>query len=138
MSKFEVTILRDKSSAKQTLGELTLCKDGKSIFTCKTLELPWLDNANRISCIPAATYKAIIRETSDRGKHFHVKDVPKRTWILVHSGNYFSDILGCILVGAAHTDINKDGYLDVTASKPTLKKLVELAPDGFDLIIKWK
>jgi hypothetical protein len=137
MDKFEAVLIRQPSSEKQTLGELTLYKNDEKIFSCKTLELAWKDNKRRISCIPAAEYDCVLRNSPKYGNHFHVKDVPGRTWILIHGGNYYSDILGCILVGNAFKDINKDKILDVVNSKATLKKLLEKAPNGFKLTIKW-
>ena len=132
-------ITREKQDEKQTLGKLELFDEtGKVLFECKTLELPWKDNKNRVSCINARNgepYKVIPRHTTRRGNHFHVKDVKGRTWILIHSGNYYHDILGCVLVGSKFMDIDKDGYKDVVSSKYTLRKLAKAAPNGFDLFI---
>lgn len=128
-------IKRIRYQEKQTLGEFFLYKDGKEIFNCKTLELPWKDNQFQISCVPKGNYKVVPRTSQKFKKHFHLLDVPNRTYILIHAGNYYTDILGCILVGSAYSDINKDGYLDVTSSKKTLGKILSLSPDGFDLII---
>lgn len=121
----------------QTLGELTLYdQSGKTVFKCKTLELPWKENKTSISCIPKGIYRANPRTTDKRGEHYHIVPTEPRKWILIHSGNYYTDIQGCILVGNAYSDINKDGYMDVLNSKVTLKKLVAAAPKGFELIIK--
>lgn len=132
-------IKRGKQSKKQTLGELELFDEsGKLLFACKTLELPWKNNEHGVSCIDARNgkpYKVVPRYTAKRKAHFHVLDVKDRTWILIHSGNYYSDIKGCILVGAKFIDINKDGYKDVVSSRATLNKLVRFAPDGFELFI---
>ena len=38
-------------------------------------------------------------------------------------------------MGADVADINNDGYRDVTSSRKTLRKLLELAPEGFELEI---
>lgn len=130
------TIIRTDHEAKQTLGSFRLDENGKTIFECKTLELPWLNNATQKSCIPVGTYEVVPRTSPKFGKHFHVKDVPGRSWILIHSGNYYTDILGCILPGQNHTDLNHDGWRDVTGSRNTLKKLLELAPEGFTLKIQ--
>ena len=65
-------------------------------------------------------------------------DVPDRNYILIHAGNYYSDIRGCILVGMDHLDINKDGFKDVTYSKDTLKKLYKILPEKFELEINRK
>lgn len=133
----QATIIREPSSEKQTLGVFTLYNEaGKQIFSCKTLELPWLNNQSQKSCIPTGQYQVVTRESPKYKKHFHVQDVVGRSWILIHHGNYYFDIKGCILVGETHTDINKDGYKDVTSSRNTLDKLVALAPKGFTLTIK--
>lgn len=121
---------------KQTLGKLTLLdEEGKEIYSCHTLELPWKDNEPKVSCIPKGEYKVIPRWSAKFKEHFHILDVPNRSWILFHAGNYYTQIEGCILVGQGLSDINGDGYLDVTNSKVAMLKLLDLAPDGFDLII---
>lgn len=133
----KVIIIRSIAQPKQTLGTLELFDaTGKSIFKCKTLELPWLKNKTKVSCIPTGTYKVIARTSPKYGLHYHIQDVPDRSFILIHHGNYYTDILGCILVGKAHTDINGDKLADVTSSKVTLKELLKLAPDGFNLEIR--
>jgi hypothetical protein len=130
-------LIRGKSDDKQTLGTLELFDDaGKELLEVKTLELDWQNNERRQSCIPKGTYNVTPRKSAKYGSHFLVNDVPGRDMILIHHGNYHTDILGCILVGQAHTDINGDGYRDVTSSKATMKKLLNAAPEGFTLTIK--
>lgn len=129
-------LTREASLCKQTLGTLQLLDDNKEIFKCKTLELPDLGNQKKVSCIPKGTYKITPRTSPKYGLHFLVNNVINRDAILIHHGNYFTDILGCILVGENHIDINGDGLKDVTSSKLTMKKLTELAPQGFELTIK--
>ena len=124
-------IKRQESCEKQTLG--ALYHEGKEV--CKTLELPWLENQRRVSCIPKGTYKVVKRHSAKYKNHFHITDVENRDWILIHHGNYYTDILGCILVGKSHTDINGDGLLDVTSSVATMKQLNDLLPDEFELVI---
>jgi hypothetical protein len=133
----KAVLIRETSDTKQTLGSLEL-KDFTSItiFTCKTLELDWENNKSRKSCIPKGIYKITPRKSTKYGFHFLVNDVPGRDTILIHAGNYHTEILGCILVGTSHIDINKDGFKDVTSSKATMKKLIEIAPQGFELTIK--
>jgi hypothetical protein len=126
-----VHLNRTKSDKVQTLGELIY--NGKVV--AKTIELPWLNNSNRISCIPTGQYKVVRRFTTKHGNHFHVLDVPKRSYILIHSGNYYHNFLGCIGVGYNHADIDKDGYLDVTSSKNKMKELINILPNEFQLII---
>lgn len=122
---------------KQTLGRLSLEDHlGEVLYECYTLELPWKDNERKVSCIPKGTYKVVPRWSSKFKHHFHVLDVPNRSYILIHVGNFYTDIEGCILVGTGIADINGDGLLDVTNSKVALNKLLELAPEGFTLTIE--
>jgi Family of unknown function (DUF5675) len=127
----QVFLNRFKGDAKQTLGELLF--EGKEV--AKTLELAWNNNNNRISCIPTGVYKVVRRKSAKYGNHFHVTNVPKRDFILIHNANYHYQLLGCIAVGRQHLDINKDGFLDVTESKNTMAKLLKLLPLEFELVI---
>jgi len=136
MSQFLFEITRQPSDAKQTLGEAVILKEGKNVFSCKTLELPWLNNLSQRSCIPKGQYRVRKRRSPKYGDHFHIQDVLGREFILIHQGNYHTQILGCILVGQTHTDINGDGYRDVTNSVVTLRALNKLLPNVFDLLIK--
>jgi hypothetical protein len=130
-------LTRTHSQDKQTLGTLELFDDKNTkLFECFTLELPWLNNQKQKSCIPKGNYIVAPRNSPKYGSHFYVTNVANRDMILIHSGNYFTDILGCILVGSCLTDINKDGYKDVVNSKVTLKKLAKIALQGFKLTIQ--
>lgn len=109
---------------------------GVSARAC-TLELPYLDNKQSVSCIPAGYYIAKYRKSPSNGDVIELKSVPGRSYIQIHSGNYTSQIEGCILVGDSIVDINKDGILDVANSRETLSKLLEWAGYyEFVLIIK--
>ena len=55
--------------------------------------------------------------------------------ILIHNANYVSQLMGCIAVGDAHVDINKDGLVDTTNSVATLKKIMAMLPDKFKITI---
>ena len=105
-------------------------------FTCCTLELPYVNNERNISCIPTGNYCVSKRNSPKYGDHFIIKDVPGRSYILIHHGNYHTDIRGCVLVGSAFKDINLDGQTDVINSKGTMKKLLDILPNEFDLIIE--
>lgn len=121
---------------EQTIGELFV--DG--VEFCKTLELKWLNNERCASCIPEGSYHVVKRTAHENRKynHFHVTNVPGRTYILIHIGNYKTDSLGCILVGDRYIDLNKDGLVDVANSTATLKRLYDAVPDEFELIVKEK
>ncbi len=115
-----------------TLGILT-CGD----FKCFTLELPWRKNQRNISCIPRAEgYKGIKYLSNKNDDVIQITNVKDRSHIQIHSGNYTSQIEGCILVGDSIKFLNNDGIPDVTNSKNTLRKLLDLLPNHFDISIK--
>ena len=123
---------------QQTEGELYVIQNGKIIYQCVTLELPWRNNARRVSCVPDGTYKCVKRTSPKYGHHWHLLNVPNRDLILIHSGNYNHHTLGCILVGKSFRDINKDGLEDVTDSVRTMNELRALLPDSFEIDVIWR
>lgn len=127
----KVFLKRFKDDGTQTLGTLTY--NNKEV--AKTMELPWKNNRSRISCIPKGTYKVIRRKSAKYGNHFHILDVNSRSYILIHSANYYYQLLGCVGVGKAHIDINGDGLLDITDSKKTMAKLLKDLPKEFELVV---
>jgi hypothetical protein len=112
-------------------------------WACCTLELPWADNENRRSCIPPRpgeeiAYKAKRHESPRYGETLYLPGVPGRSEILIHAGNYISDTLGCILVGAQFTDLDGDSLTDVTTSRQTLRVLLqEIDGEEVELNINW-
>lgn len=72
-----------------------------------TLENPWKDNEENESCIPTGIYDTSIREAkqspSRNYDHLILDDVPNRTYILWHVGNYEKDTEGCIMPGKTAT-----------------------------------
>lgn len=130
------TLTRIHHEEKQTRGTLQIFnRDNKKVFECLTLELPWKNNERKVSCVPVGEYIVVPRVSQKYSKHLHLSNVPNRDLILIHQGNYHTDILGCILVGSRFSDINKDGVLDVLNSKATMKSLMSTAPKGFTLTI---
>ena len=111
---------------KQTLGEIQI--GDLSLFT---LELPDLNNDGidnnevRKSCIPEGIYRVKKHNSPKFGKTFWVKDVPGRSAILIHPGNYHYHTLGCILVGLDQEDLNGDGLIDNKSSKKAMGFLLE-------------
>ena len=91
----ELKLVRLPEYAGATPGILHV--DGAPTFP--TLELPWLDNARGISCIPAGMYTVRRIDSPTFGETFEVCDVPHRSEILIHPGNTVEDIKVCILVG---------------------------------------
>lgn len=100
----KATLIRLSTGDEGTVGAI-LFRDG---FALHTLELPWEDNTRNISCIPCAEYVVEIDESPRFGPSYHVRDVPGRTHIIFHRGNWAgrksmahlqSNVEGCILVG---------------------------------------
>ena len=116
---------KTKQSDVPTYGELFYKN-----FKCKTMELPWLNNQVRISCIPAGVYDYEVLERSEAipYKHIWIKEVPGRSGIKIHVANYVRELRGCIAVGRNYADIDKDGVIDLTASRDTLNELMTLIP----------
>ena len=136
MRQILITRIRQDDTT-QTLGHLIVYDGVKKIFECNTLELPWKENKNRISCIPDGAYWVEKYNSVKFGSVFLFNNVKGRSMIEMHTGNYHTDILGCILAGAGLSDINQDGYLDVYSSRRTMEKLLELMPDKFTVKINW-
>lgn len=124
---------------KQTIGKLfLLSKSGGIIAEWHSLELPWLENQRRISCIPLGTYKARKHKSPRFGSSLWLQDVPDRSEILIHRGNFFSDILGCILIGKDLSDINNDGVIDVAQSVNAMNELMIYLNDVDAIMIEIK
>jgi hypothetical protein len=111
--------------------------ENEKVFEFVTLELAWKDNAHNISCIPEGEYLVLKMPPTAKRKYeyFWVQDVPDRSSILWHPGNYTHDILGCCLPGEELKDIDRDGITDVTNTTATLKILTALMPQKFKLTI---
>ena len=105
-----------------TVGELTL-----DDFRCLSLELPDRDNQEDISCIPAGIYDYYLRNSPKNGYVLELRNVPGRSYIQIHSANFTRQIQGCILVGDSLKYLDNDSILDVTNSKATLKRLLNVA-----------
>lgn len=136
MKDLSLRLSRFNTNKIQTLGIIQVIENYKPIKALSCLELPDLQNQNKISRIPYGFYDVEKRNSKKFGDHFHVTNVINRSYILIHAGNYHSDILGCILVGKEFRDINKDGQLDVIRSKDALKELLDIMPDKFKLEIE--
>lgn len=132
----ELILIRIQQTAYQTIGGFMIFdKDNNCVFKGKTLELPFLENRQQISAIPAETYACIKTKHHHFGNCFQVLNVENRIGIYGHVGNYHSQIRGCILFGDALKDINADGIVDVTNSRKTLDKMLDLLTEKFNLVI---
>lgn len=125
-------ITRTIFGAKQTLGQLSVYDANDDfLFNCKTLELPYLNNEQNISCIPNGSYSGSRQVHPKFGKCIFIFTVSNRTGIYIHAGNFHNQIRGCVLVGKHFKDINKDGLRDVVVSRDTLDQLYNLMDNHF-------
>jgi hypothetical protein len=99
------------------------------------LELPWLDNAFQISCIPEGVYLVKRRWSKKFKWHYHIQDVTGRTFILQHAGNFTRQILGCQLPGDLITFLDADKIPDVANTRRTLDSLLKIMGDEYELHI---
>lgn len=83
---------------KSDLGIFGVMRQGQVPFAL-TLELPWRENQENISSIPAGTYLCQRIVSPHFGDVFEVTNVPGRTHVLVHKANFLTDLKGCIGVG---------------------------------------
>lgn len=115
-----------------------------------TLELPWRDNHQSISCIPAGKYYCVSELHQRLGRVYRLHDVPDRAGVLIHSGNYAGDkakgwashVEGCILIGKKRgqlLDPAKKRYQEAvllsTTALSELGRSLEWQP--FVLEVKW-
>lgn len=120
-----------------------------------TIERPWVADPNGglggkkyESCVPPGMYRLRHRDTPKYGKHFILSnptldvyelpaDVPRgretstRTLVLIHVGNYWHDVIGCIAVGKQRTRDGRDWM--VTDSRAAMNELRMVTQSVFDL-----
>jgi hypothetical protein len=124
---------------KQTIGKLYLLDSNDyTIDYWYSLELPDIDNQRRISRIPSGTYKASKHVSPRHGRSLWIREVPNRSEILIHSGNFHYQILGCILIGKQIDYIDEDDYLDVANSRDAINELMGYLEDYDGVMIEIK
>ena len=129
MTYTRLLLIRDDQTAERTYGSLygfesDGCPADEGEFLCYTLEEPWKENQDNISCIPTGTYKWEQYPSPKLGLCFAILDVPDRDDIRLHSGNTLAQIEGCGLVGKTKTKWGEDPV--IVGSKVTLKRLLEV------------
>lgn len=130
-----IIISRFSSDVQGTKGNLSLYVNGTKEFECKTMELPWFNNTQSISCIESGQYMCEHWHSAKYSHVIHVKDVLNRSYVLTHSGNYAGSkqhgykthSAGCILVGKYHGTYK--GQKGVFSSRPTLTTLMDTIGD---------
>lgn len=122
-------LFRQRSTDQGTEGIFSIPEVG---FSCYSIELPWRENKQNVSCIPQGEYDAKVIKSQKFGEVYLVLEVPDRGGILKHSGNFAGDTKkglkthsrGCILLGKFRGKIK--GQAAVLYSKPTMYKMMKL------------
>ncbi|NGM67373.1 DUF5675 family protein [Sphingobacterium sp. SGR-19] len=97
---------------RRTYGEQgtngTIYFNGEKI--CHTIELPWRNNLQRLSCIPEGCYKLEKRKYTKHGEQIGIPAVLGREAILIHAANNaMKQLMGCI---APVTELTGEGTGD--------------------------
>lgn len=107
-----------------------------------TIERPWAQNKQEISCIPEGLYKVVPYSSEKFKDVWEVTDVYNRTAILIHPANMANQLKGCIAPGLA-SGYMYDGNINqnvkaVTNSQQAIRQLKDLTnyPSEFDLSIE--
>jgi len=93
----EITLTRFFLNDAVTFGMLNI--KGIDHWPIFTLENPWKDNRRNVSCIPEGRYDCSSYSSMKYVDVYKVHDVPARSGILFHKGNYERNTSGCILPG---------------------------------------
>jgi hypothetical protein len=116
----DITIKRFSHTSQATYG--VFLKNGNVPFIL-SLELPWLNNQPRVSCIPAGRYLCKPYSSAKFPKGFSVESVTGRSAILIHPANVAQrDLLGCIATGTSFDDFGAVG--GVGGSVAALNELI--------------
>lgn len=128
-----ITIQRRMKNDICVQGKLTANSDEKKEkFECFTLENPDLNNQRNVSCIPPGKYDAFIRDKDTSRWNYNViqlKNVPGRSYIQIHIGNYVKDTKGCILPGMSL------GQNAVWRSTEAMGKLMNFVRNSEDITV---
>lgn len=120
-------LIRNSTNIDGTFGVLVV----DNYPFCVTLELPWLNNEPKISCIPAGDYRVdLTYSTRFKQYMYRLEDVPKRSGILIHAGNdgggSDADTEGCILLGMGYGIVpGKSQQLGVVSSRMAYNKFMK-------------
>ena len=128
----EVLLRRFRYEHGQILGNLLVFdQNGILVFDCATLELNYIDNKIGISSIPAGTYPMVFEYSPSFDMMlWEIKNVPGRSEVKFHPGNYSRQLKGCIALGREHLYIDSDRIPDIAYSRDTVERFHSaMAPD---------
>ena len=127
---FELKLVRNCYMTDRTLGRLT-CPDGDAYHT---MEPPAVGD---VICIPKGRYRmTIYRSPKFKSDVLLLHDVPGRSAIELHKGNYPNDTRGCILVGCNYREENGVLNFSAVAMNELLSKAKAAHYSGHELWIR--
>ena len=122
MASSDVLLTRLDQSAQGTFGRFSA-----GALSLYTGELPWLENAPSVSCIPAGTYRCVWTNSPRFGRPMYLVDgVRSRAGIRFHAANlmgaapYRSQLNGCIALGERLGHL--DGQKALLLSAPAIRR----------------
>lgn len=125
MKEITFTLCRTSYMPEGTNGILY---DEQGMYVCKTIELPWRDNARRLSCIPEGRYGLVKRTSAKFKEHILLTGTEPRDLILIHAANdALKDLAGCIAPVTEWTGPGRG-----SASRVQLNKVIALVYSAID------
>lgn len=96
-------LARVQTGPDGTFGVMGLADDPPRWLT---LERPWYNNEQEVSCIQDGTYDLIPYPSTHFGKVWAVQNVVGRTAILIHPANRAEELRGCIALGMRYGELD--------------------------------
>jgi len=126
----EITLQRICFGDRGTFGAFII--KNRPMFV--SLEPPWKDNKQFVSCVPAGVYQTTKMYSQKFSKElFVLHNVTKRNLIEIHIGNTVIDTEGCILIGSQYSIVENA----IMYSKDAFDMFMKLMPpEGFIIHIK--
>lgn len=132
MHKKSVIIVRVAKDQDGTFGRMFLPGGAERA----SAEPPWKDNRTSVSCIPPGEYECELTESPHFGLCPEILNVPGRTHIRMHAGNFAGDAEagrktdseGCVLPGLRFAVLQGQGV--VSGSRTALAELMDAVSDG--------
>lgn len=127
--KTDWIIYRIKQDSKGTISA-NFINTGDDTFNQfgYNVELPYESNSIMVSAIPSGIYAFEKRVSDARGEYLAILNVPNRTAILVHVGNFMKDTNGCVLPCLNWCEIPAKTEYMGTSSRTALRQLYRALP----------
>jgi hypothetical protein len=132
-------LIRFETGAHGTLGKI-IAPD----IQCYSIELPWKNNEQNISCIIAGAYPYRKEIHPKFGRCLRLFAISEREGVLMHAGSFAGDVSlgwksdssGCVIIGSKIEKIKKQKA--AINSRATLDTLILSLPEKGSVDIKWQ